>query len=362
MCSEGDIVARELTRLQRELELECTLRRKAEGDLQLAETSIATLRESETYFRHLTEYALELIIILDPDGTVRFESHSVASQLGYSPEENIGRNAFDFVHSEDAPRVMEAFGKAVQTRGSTPVISFRARQKDGSYRVLEGRANNLLADPAVAGMVFNARDVTEQRKLEDQLRQSQKVQAIGQLTAGLAHDFNNILTGIIGYSDLALASLDPRLTACHQVDQIRQAAHRAAGLTRQLVAFSRKQVLQPQVLNVRSVITGMDKMLRRLLGEGVALVTVLDPNLGNVKADLGQLEQVVVNLAANARDAMEQTQGAKLTMELYNVELDATDTHVPEDTIPGRYVELTITDNGSGMPPEVMSHLFEPYF
>jgi signal transduction histidine kinase/CheY-like chemotaxis protein len=242
------------------------------------------------------------------------------------------------------------------------VISFRVLHKDGTYRILEGRGNNLIADPAVGGMVFNARDVTEQRRLEDQLRQSQKVQAIGQLTAGLAHDFNNILTAIIGYSDLALASLDPALTARRQVDGIRQAAHRAAGLTRQLLAFSRKQVLQPQVLNLRAVITGMDKMLRRLLGDRIGLVTVFDPNIGNVKADLGQLEQVVVNLAANARDAMDGSPGAKLTLELYNVRLDESDPHVPEDTVPGEYIELSITDNGCGMQPEVMAHLFEPFF
>jgi PAS domain S-box-containing protein len=362
MCSEGDPVARELIRLQRELEREHTLRRKAEADLHVAETAIATLRESETYFRHLTEYALDLIIILDPDGSVRFESHSVYSELGYSPEEHVGRSAFEFIHPDDAARVAEAFKKAVQTRGSTELISFRVLHKDGTYRILEGRGNNLIADPAVRGMVFNARDVTEQRRLEDQLRKSQKVQAIGQLTAGLAHDFNNILTAIIGYSDLALASLDPALTACRQVDEIRQAAHRAAGLTRQLLAFSRKQVLQPQVLNLRSVITGMDKMLRRLLGDSIGLVTVFDPSIGNVKADLGQIEQVVVNLAANARDAMNGKLGAKLTLELYNVRLDESDPHVPEDTVRGEYVELSITDNGCGMQPEVMAHLFEPFF
>jgi two-component system cell cycle sensor histidine kinase/response regulator CckA len=362
MCSEGDTIAGELTRLQKELDLERRLRRKAEADLQLAETSVAALRESETYFRHLTEYSLDLIIILESDGMIRFESHSVASEFGYNPEEHIGQSAFDFIHPDDSPRVIEAFRAAVQTHGSTALISFRVRHKDGSYRIVEGRANNLLSDPAVAGMVFNARDVTEQRRLEDQLRHSQKVQAIGQLTAGLAHDFNNILTAIIGYSDLALAALDPHLIACHQVGEIRQAAHRAAGLTRQLLAFSRKQVLQPQVLNLRQVLAGMDKMLRRLLGDDIGLVIACDPKLGNVKADLGQLEQVVVNLAANARDAMEGVPGAKLTVELYNVRLDQTDPHVPADLVPGEYVELTISDNGCGMRPEVMSHLFEPFF
>jgi PAS domain S-box-containing protein len=362
MCSEGDVIARELTRLQKELQSEQSLRRRAEADLQVAETCIAALRESERYFRHLTEYALDLIIILDDDATIRFQSHSVASELGYGADEHIGRSAFEFVHPEDASRVVDAFKRAVQTKGSTSLISFRARHADGTYRILEGRANNLLSDPAVGGMVFNARDVTEQRKLEDQLRQSQKVQAIGQLTAGLAHDFNNILTAIIGYSDLALASLDPNLLACRQVDEIRQAAHRAAGLTRQLLAFSRKQVLQPQVLDLRRVLGGMEKTLRRLLGENVGLVTVFAPDVGNVKVDLGQIEQVIVNLGANARDAMEGRPGSKLNIEVYNVRLDETDPHFPADAIAGEYVELTLTDNGCGMRPEVMAHLFEPFF
>ena len=137
MCSEGDPVARELIRLQHELEREHTLRRKAEADLQIAETTIATLRESETYFRHLTEYSLDLIIVLDPDGSVRFESHSVFSELGYTPEEHLGQSAFEFIHPEDQPRVIEAFKKAVQTHGSTGLISFRARHKEGGYRILE---------------------------------------------------------------------------------------------------------------------------------------------------------------------------------------------------------------------------------
>ena len=189
---------RELLRLRTLLEIERTSRKDAEADVRLLREEMDRVQQRETYFRHLTEYSLDLISILDADGTIRFESRSIHTELGYPPEEYVGKNAFDFVHPDDAPRVMQAFLTALQTRGNTPVLSFRFRHRDGTYRILEGRGNNLLEDDAVAGIVFNSRDVTEKRRLEEQFQQSQKVQAIGQLTGGVAHDFNNILTAIIG--------------------------------------------------------------------------------------------------------------------------------------------------------------------
>ena len=203
----------------------------------------------EDYFRHLTEYALDVITILDADGTIRFDSRSITTELGYESEECIGRNAFDFVHPDDAPRVIQAFLNALQSHDNTPMLSFRFRHKDGSYRILEGRGNNLLDDPAVRGIVFNTRDLTEQRRLEEKFLQSQKVQAIGQLTGGVAHDFNNILTAIIGYSELAFPMLSGNPTALGFVREIHKAAERAASLARQLLAFSRKQKLNPRVIN-----------------------------------------------------------------------------------------------------------------
>ena len=148
------------------------------------------------------------------------------------------------------PRVQQAFAAALESRGSTPVLNFRFRHRDGTYRILEGRGNNLLNDQAVGGIVFNSRDVTDQRRLEEQYRQSQKVQAIGQLTGGVAHDFNNLLTAIIGYGDLALQSAQGYPVVTSQIEEMRKAALRAAALTRQLLAFSRKQVLTPQVLDL----------------------------------------------------------------------------------------------------------------
>jgi signal transduction histidine kinase/ActR/RegA family two-component response regulator len=259
-------------------------------------------------------------------------------------------------------RVQQAFMAALAAHGSTPLLSFRFRHRDGSYRILEGRGNNLLEHEAVGGIVFNSRDVTEQRRLEEQYRQSQKVQAIGQLTGGVAHDFNNILTAIIGYGDLALQSAQgyPLLTS--QIEEMRKAALRAASLTRQLLAFSRKQVLLPQVLSLESITADMDKMLRRLLGAQIDLATVVQPDVGNVLADLNQVEQVLLNLAVNARDALEKTSDARMTIDLRNAEVDEMYAALRSEFTAGEYVVMSISDNGCGMPPEVQARLFEPFF
>ncbi len=206
-------------------------------------------------------------------------------------------------------------------------------------------------------MVGVTGDITETRRLQEQFHQSQKVQAIGQLTGGVAHDFNNILTAIIGYTDLALGATggDP----LSHVAEIRKAALRAAALTRQLLAFSRRQVLQPRILNLENVIRDMDQMLRRLLGENIDYLTVIHSPLGNVRVDPSQIEQVLLNLVVNARDAMA---GGKLTIEISNVTLDETYASLRADVSPGEYVMLAITDTGTGMPPEVQSRLFEPFF
>ncbi len=351
-----------IERLRTELQQERQKRRHLEAELADSRDALATLARSESYFRHLTEYALDLITILDADGTIRFESHSIETELGYKPEDYLGKNAFDFVHPEDAPRVIQAFLTALQAQGNTPVLSFRFRHRDGSYRILEGRGNNLLGDSAVGGIVFNSRDVTEQRRLQEQFLQSQKVQAIGQLTGGVAHDFNNILTAIIGYAELTLhtTSKDDSGDTYSNLQEICKAGHRAAGLTRQLLAFSRKQVLHPQVINLGTIVAEMDKMLRRVLGEDIDLVSVVRAPLGNVKADLGQIEQVLLNLAVNARDAMPG--GGKLTIETSNVTLDENYATTRAEVTAGECVMLAITDTGCGMSAEVQSRLFEPFF
>jgi PAS domain S-box-containing protein len=223
--------------------------------------------------------------------------------------------------------------------------------------------NNLLgmvADGRLVRVWGTLRDITEQRQLEAQLRQAQKMEAVGRLAGGIAHDFNNILTAITGYTQMLLDDLAPRDPRREELQEIRAAADRASSLTRQLLAYSRRQLLQPRVLNLNSVVHAMESLLRRLIGEDIRLrVTAAEP-LGAVRADPGQIEQVIVNLAVNARDAMPH--GGELIIETADVELDQVyaQDHIP--VLPGRYIMLAVSDTGTGMTPEVKAHIFEPFF
>jgi nitrogen-specific signal transduction histidine kinase/CheY-like chemotaxis protein len=203
-------------------------------------------------------------------------------------------------------------------------------------------------------------DVTERRRLEEQFQRAQKMEAVGRLAGGVAHDFNNLLTVILGFCELLLADRDPADPRQADIAEIQKAGTRAAGLTRQLLAFSRKQIIEPTLLDLNVVVADMRSMLGRLIGEDVKVVLGLGPELVSVKADRGQVEQVVMNLAVNARDAMPK--GGTLTIETANVELDEhyAETHLAVK--PGAYVALTVTDTGTGMTPEVQSRLFEPFF
>ena len=200
----------------------------------------------------------------------------------------------------------------------------------------------------------------QRTRLEEQLLQVQKMEAVGRLAGGVAHDFNNHLTAITGFSELLLSELDEHDPKREDVEEIQRAAERSASLTQQLLAFSRKQVIQPQVLDLNDVIANMQNMLRRLIGEDIELVTILAPNLGQVRGDLGQIEQIIMNLVVNARDAM--LYGGKLVIETAHTELNAEHASEYPDIIPGSYTVLTVSDNGVGMDDETKSHLFEPFF
>jgi len=198
------------------------------------------------------------------------------------------------------------------------------------------------------------------RELEEQLRQSQKMEMIGQLAGGIAHDFNNMLTVIEGYSEMLRSSLPPGSLESSAIEEIQQATERAAALTGQLLAFSRKQIMQPRILDLNVVVGGMDRMLRRLIGEQIELATVLSPGPCRVTADQGQLEQVLLNLAINARDAMPS--GGRLTIKTATVELDAEAVHPHPDAHPGPYVLLSVSDTGHGMDTATQARIFEPFF
>jgi len=212
----------------------------------------------------------------------------------------------------------------------------------------------------VVGVSAVARDVTESKNLEAMLRQAQKMEAVGQLAGGVAHDFNNLLGVILGYTGLMLDHLSPDDPKHKSISEIQKAGDRAALLTRQLLAFSRKQVLQPKVLDLNTVVAGAEKLLQRLIGEDIELLVVLNPALGRIEADAGQLEQIIMNLAVNSRDAMPP--GGKLTIETSNVEVDEEYAAQHPSTRTGPHVMLSVTDTGCGMDAKTKAHIFEPFF
>jgi signal transduction histidine kinase/CheY-like chemotaxis protein len=212
----------------------------------------------------------------------------------------------------------------------------------------------------LTNFVATMTDVTKRRQLEEQYRQAQKLEAIGQLAGGIAHDFNNLLTVITCYSDMLMTTTDPDELAHEQLAEIKKAGERAAALTRQLLLFSRKEVQSPKVLDLNEIVQRTEKLLARVIGEDIHLITDLDPQLGHIKADAGQLEQVLLNLTVNARDAMPK--GGQLIIETRNAELDEDQVASKEGIQPGSYVSLTVTDSGDGIPPAIREHIFEPFF
>jgi two-component system cell cycle sensor histidine kinase/response regulator CckA len=320
----------------------------------------AERRASEARFRALVEHGLDLIAILDERGMHRYASPSYEMVLGYLPQEMVGTNAFDFVHPDDAATLQSVLAPDQLGQGPKHVPPVRIRHRDGSWRAITGTVTDMRREPAVGGIVANGRDVTEQIQLEAQLRQAQKMDAVGRLAGGVAHDFNNLLTVISGYSDFILAASPPGDERRADAEEIRRAADRAAQLTQQLLAFSRKQVLHPQVLDLNAVVGDASRMLRRLIGEDIRLELHLAPDAGAVRIDAGQLQQVLMNLAVNARDAMPL--GGRLTIATAPVGVAREEPALPEPLPPGEYVRLAVTDTGAGMTPEVQARAFEPFF
>lgn len=326
----------------------------------------AELAHREQHFRALIEHAHDIVVLIAPDGVIRYQSPATQRILGYAPEELIGTNVLELVHPVDRARAFEMLASwpAIQ-HNADPVLPFRINHKNGSWREIEAFGQNLSSDPR-DGLVINARDVSERvraqeelKETEAKLRQVQKMDAVGRLAGGIAHDFNNILTAIYGYADLLLSDLDPDDRRRSDVQEIRLMAQRAANLTRQLLAFSRQQMLQPQVLDLNVVIGDMHNMLERMIGSDVQVSFAPAPGLWPVRADRGQIEQVMMNLAGNARDAMPE--GGSLVIRTANRNLSESSPALL-GLEAGEYVLLTVTDTGVGMPEQVRTHVFEPFF
>jgi len=322
------------------------------------ELAVAALRASEEQYRALFENTPYPMWVFDLETHRLLAVNSAAiAHYGYRREEFLALKIEDLRAPEDIPALEQHL--ATKEAGYHTTGPWRHRKKDGTLIEVQTSGHEITFAGRRAELVV-IDDVTERKRLEEQFRQAQKMEAVGRLAAGVAHDFNNLLTAILGTTDLMIEDLPADDPDREGLLDIRGAAERAAVLTRQLLTFSRQQVVSPRMLRLNELITDLVKLLRRLLGEDVTIASALAPDCGAVKADPGQLEQVLVNLAVNARDAMPN--GGRLTIETRNVDLDA-DYPTERVMIPaGRYVMLAVTDNGTGMDAQTNARIFEPFF
>jgi two-component system cell cycle sensor histidine kinase/response regulator CckA len=325
------------------------------------------LSERDELYRLISENAEDLVAVIDADGRRLYNSPGYKRLFGYTDEELQGIPIADQVHPEDREHVLRARKEAFET-GARFRIEYRFRRKDGDWRIIESTGGAVRNGQGKAEKIIAvSRDITDRknaeeilRKREEQLRHAQKLEAVGRLSGGIAHDFNNLLGVMIGYSEDIESRVAPGDPLRKSAEEIRKAGQRAAALTQQLLAFSRQQVLQANVLALNQLVSDMGKMLERLIGAHIDLSTHLDPELGSIKADQSQIEQVIVNLVVNARDAMPE--GGKLLIQTSSVHLDEAQARSLPFLRPGPHALLTVADTGIGMDEETQRHIFEPFF
>ena len=324
------------------------------------------LRESEEKYRTLYDSSRDAIMIITPDKVFLNGNPACVKMFGCRNEDefiSLSPAALSPEYQPDGDLSVEKSQKMISIvmEHGSHFFEWKHKRVDGE----EFYSRVLLASMKLNGkkiLQATVRDITEHKKLEAQLHMAQKMEAIGKLAGGVAHDFNNILTVIMGNAGLALMEVGKDNTLRQEIEEIRKAGERAASLTRQLLAFSRKQIIQPEILDINELLTDVEKMLGRLIGEDIELLTILEPALWQVKIDPGQIEQVIINLAINARDAMPK--GGKLTIETDNADLNENyfREHGIEGEKPGHYAVLAVSDTGSGMDKKTLEHIFEPFF
>ncbi|HMR65769.1 MAG TPA: response regulator [Anaerolineae bacterium] len=329
----------------------------------------SALRQQEELYHDLYDHAPSAYLTMGPDYRISQANQRATEFLGYPQAELLGRNIFELL--ADTPAGRGKGKRLFQTLSAEQWIRDEEIEVKRAGRQTGWGSLTVRPFLDTAGKLTESRlmliDVTERKQAqlalqqsEEQLRQAQKLESIGRLAGGVAHDFNNLLTAMMAHTGLALRLLSPDDPVRTNIQEIRKTADQAADLTRQLLAFARKQVVQPQIISLNQLILNIDKMLRRLIGENIELITLPVANAGRVKADPGQIEQVLINLVINARDAMPN--GGTLTIETANVSLDQTYARRYAEVTAGEYVMLAVTDTGVGLPEEIKEHIFEPFF
>jgi two-component system cell cycle sensor histidine kinase/response regulator CckA len=328
--------------------------------LDSLETARNSLAESETRFRAVADQASVLIWLANPEGARTFFNDGWLSFTGRDAASAAGFGWTEDLHPDDRPRCLDAIARASSAREGYQ-LDYRLKRPDGSYGwVLEQAVPRLAADGQLAGFAGSCVDTTERQQLEVQLQQAQRMEAIGCLAGGVSHDFNNMLTVILGYVDVLREYTEADGPAREAADAIRGAAERASSLTRQLLTFSRRQPVTTKVVDVNEAVTNVGHLVGRIIGADITVVTATEPALGRVRADPSQIEQVLMNLVVNARDAM--SGGGRLTIRTRNVELDESSARRYARVKPGRYVLLEIADTGHGMDAATKARIFEPLF
>ena len=302
--------------------------------------------------------AAVMVFCIDRTGRLLYANDAACRALGYSQAELLAQRVFDIDMDPGlSPESIGARWEALRARARVGETVLRTKSGD---HVPVDVTSNLVEFEGAAYVVAVARDITERRLLDEQLRQAQKMDAVSRLAGGIAHDFNNLLTAILGYTDLLLGDLGPDDPRQNEVFEVRKAAERAGALTQQLLAFSRRQAVRPEPIDLNELVTAIEPLLRRLVGERIRLSLAIGNDIGRVMADRGQLEQVLVNVVVNAQDAMPA--GGRLDIETSVVTMDDDQSRLTGGLSAGSYVRLQVTDTGCGMTDEVKSHLFEPFF